>query len=71
MAFLLVEFGAQAVEVLGGGGGFVGFAGGAFADALVVVEPVEGVLVRLVYRSGLTAWGFTSCHVASANAQCT
>ncbi len=38
MPGFLVEFGAQAAQVLGGGGGGVGGAGEAFAGALFVVE---------------------------------
>ena len=42
MPGFLVQFGAQAAEVLGLGGCSVGFAGGAFAEAFVVVESVGG-----------------------------
>lgn len=38
MTGFLVEFGAEAAQVLGGGGGGVGGAGEAFAGALFVVE---------------------------------
>lgn len=38
MPGFLVQFGAQAAQVLGGGGGGVGGAGEAFAGALFVVE---------------------------------
>ena len=47
MAGLLVEFGAQAGQVLGVFGDFVGFASGALAEAFFVVEAVGGnVLAR-------------------------
>ena len=39
MPGFLMQFGAKAAEVLGRGGGFVGFAGGAFAGAFFMVEP--------------------------------
>ena len=38
MPGFLMQFGAQATEVLGRGGGFVGFAGGPFAGAFFMVE---------------------------------
>ena len=40
MPGFLMQLGTQAAEVLGGGGGFVGFAGGAFSGAFFVVEPM-------------------------------
>ena len=43
-AFLLVEFGAQATEVLGVFAGGVAFAGGALASALFVVEALAVLL---------------------------
>jgi len=46
MPGFLMEFGAQAAEVLGGGGGGVGGAGEAFAGALFVVESVRSREVR-------------------------
>ncbi len=42
MPGFLVQFGAQAAQVLGGGGGGVGGAGEAFAGALFVVESGVG-----------------------------
>lgn len=44
MAFLLVEFGAQASQFLSGLGLFVGFAGDSLSGALFVVKSAEAVL---------------------------
>lgn len=44
MAFLLVEFGAQAGQVLGGLRLFVGFAGDSLSGALFVVKSEEVML---------------------------
>lgn len=68
MAGFLVEFRAQAAQVLGGGGGSVGGSGDAFAGAFFVVESVRSMI------NGCAAdeegRGRTSCHAAFASAQC-
>lgn len=46
MPGFLMQFGAQAAEVLGRGGGFVGFAGGPFASAFFMVESMGHGLVE-------------------------
>jgi len=76
----LVEFGAQAAQVLGGGGSGVGGAGEAFAGALFVVESWgweersdmgggPGKEGRRMEGMGMEE-ECTVCHVASASARC-
>lgn len=44
MAFLLVEFGAQAGQFLGGLGLFVGFSGDSLSGSLFMVKSEEAML---------------------------
>ena len=73
MPGFLMELGAQAAQILGRGGGFVGFAGGAFSGAFFVVESMgNGSMgaIEVGKWEDTGRWMLTFCHTVFASAQC-